>query len=303
MNRKKGFTLIELLAVIIILAIIALIATPIIMRVIENSKKAAAERGAENYVHAVEIQAAALRTDGTILDGTYGINSNGNLCPNNVSTCNASEEIKIDMNGKKPSSGSVVISNGKVVASGANDATTSLTIGDYTATIGSNGNATATKVEASISHALTMNDVISHVGVDSLSISDEGNISGKGAFGVVVLDATDISFNLDQLIAAAGFPLIVYKDGNDFYGYGQDFVNQYKFTNVTQKYQVSTASVLTKSGSVSQNDIVQVKLIGNTVECTDSYGSKLTITPANCIGFWVDNTLNIEKIQNITINR
>ena len=38
---KKGFTLIELLAVIIILAVIALIATPVVLNVIENSKKEA----------------------------------------------------------------------------------------------------------------------------------------------------------------------------------------------------------------------------------------------------------------------
>ena len=38
---KKGFTLIELLAVIIILAIIALIATPIILNVIEDARKSA----------------------------------------------------------------------------------------------------------------------------------------------------------------------------------------------------------------------------------------------------------------------
>ena len=38
---KKGFTLIELLAVIIILAIIALIATPIILNVIDDVKKSA----------------------------------------------------------------------------------------------------------------------------------------------------------------------------------------------------------------------------------------------------------------------
>ena len=40
---KKGFTLIELLAVIIVLAIVALIATPIVLNVIEDSKKSAGE--------------------------------------------------------------------------------------------------------------------------------------------------------------------------------------------------------------------------------------------------------------------
>ena len=140
MNRKKGFTLIELLAVIIILAIIALIATPIIMRVIENSKKGTAERSAENYLHQVETQAMAQRTEGTILDGTYGINSNGNLCPNNAASC-GENEIKIEMNGTKPSSGSITVSStGKVQSTG-----TRIVIGDYTATINESGSATAKK--------------------------------------------------------------------------------------------------------------------------------------------------------------
>ena len=40
-NKKHGFTLIELLAVIIILAIVALIATPIILNVVDDAKKSA----------------------------------------------------------------------------------------------------------------------------------------------------------------------------------------------------------------------------------------------------------------------
>lgn len=40
---KKGFTLIELLAVIIILAIVALIATPIVLDVVEDARKSAAK--------------------------------------------------------------------------------------------------------------------------------------------------------------------------------------------------------------------------------------------------------------------
>ena len=42
-NNKKGFTLIELLAVIVILAIIALIATPIVLNIIAKARKSAAQ--------------------------------------------------------------------------------------------------------------------------------------------------------------------------------------------------------------------------------------------------------------------
>jgi len=51
--RRKGFTLIELLAVIVILAIIALIATPIVLNIIENTKEEANERSIDMYAHAV----------------------------------------------------------------------------------------------------------------------------------------------------------------------------------------------------------------------------------------------------------
>ena len=62
-SMKKGFTLIELLAVIIILAIIALIATPIILNVIDDAKKSAGlseanmiYSGIENYCSVEEMK-------------------------------------------------------------------------------------------------------------------------------------------------------------------------------------------------------------------------------------------------------
>jgi len=51
---KKGFTLIELLAVIVILAIIALIATPIILGIINDARKENNERSAELYASAIK---------------------------------------------------------------------------------------------------------------------------------------------------------------------------------------------------------------------------------------------------------
>ena len=58
--NKKGFTLIELLAVIVILAILALIVSPIISGVIKDAKIAAAARSLEGYAAAVET--AAMRS-------------------------------------------------------------------------------------------------------------------------------------------------------------------------------------------------------------------------------------------------
>ena len=52
--NKKGFTLVELLAVIVILAIIALIATPIVINVIGEARKGADARSVEGYVKAYE---------------------------------------------------------------------------------------------------------------------------------------------------------------------------------------------------------------------------------------------------------
>ncbi len=53
-SNSKGFTLIELLAVIVILAVIALIATPLIMGVIDDARKGSAKNGAYGYVKALE---------------------------------------------------------------------------------------------------------------------------------------------------------------------------------------------------------------------------------------------------------
>ena len=54
MDKKKGFTLVELLAVIVILALIALIATPIILNIIKDAKRSAAKDSAYGYIDAVE---------------------------------------------------------------------------------------------------------------------------------------------------------------------------------------------------------------------------------------------------------
>ena len=75
--RKNGFTLIELLAVIVILAIIALIATPIILGIINDAREKANERSVELYASAVRngIAAHQLRTGNEVLPGTYNVSN------------------------------------------------------------------------------------------------------------------------------------------------------------------------------------------------------------------------------------
>ena len=134
LKNKKGFTLIELLAVIVVLAIIALIATPIVMNTIKNAKKGSAERGADNYIKQVETAIATSKLDGKdVADGTYAIDENGNLTGNGLT-----EPITIEMNGEKPKSGSIVIKNGQVTTDSI------MTIGDYTVSY----NPTTKKYEA-----------------------------------------------------------------------------------------------------------------------------------------------------------
>ena len=73
--KRKGFTLIELLAVIVILAIIALIATPTILGVIEKARKGATEQSALGYIDAIEKQVAINQVKGEnlITDGTHDV--------------------------------------------------------------------------------------------------------------------------------------------------------------------------------------------------------------------------------------
>ena len=70
---KRGFTLIELLAVIVILAIIALIATPIILGIINDAREESNERSVELYASAVRngIAAYQLREGKEVTAGTY----------------------------------------------------------------------------------------------------------------------------------------------------------------------------------------------------------------------------------------
>ena len=92
MKTKKGFTLIELLAVIVILAVIALIATPIIVGVINDAKKNAFTDTAYGVAEAAKIYYAGQFDNDSFAGKTFDFTGN-------------TDELKLS--GKKPSSGTL----------------------------------------------------------------------------------------------------------------------------------------------------------------------------------------------------
>ena len=92
---KKGFTLIELLAVIVILAIIALIATPIVLDIIEDSKESSIKRSIELYGKAVENAVAKEQLNGNAVPSGKYTTTDGKTLTNGNTT------IKVDYNGAK----------------------------------------------------------------------------------------------------------------------------------------------------------------------------------------------------------
>ena len=99
MKKKYGFTLIELLAVIVVLAVIAMITTPIVFGIINTAKKGAAEQSTVAYAKAVEDTVAI-------------------AAMNNKSYANRNDylydEIKVDVSGSTPTGGIYALKDGIV---------------------------------------------------------------------------------------------------------------------------------------------------------------------------------------------
>ena len=112
---KKGFTLIELLAVIVILAVLALIATPIVLNIIDDSKKNATLRSSENYIKAIEFSIAkSVMENKRLNDGTYPIMSNGNICLGTKTGDSCDNELIVEVSGETPESGNITIKSRKI---------------------------------------------------------------------------------------------------------------------------------------------------------------------------------------------
>ena len=101
--KKNAFTLIELLAIIVILAIIAVITVPIILNIIENARKGAAQDSAYGYKDAIsKYYVTKLSEDPNYnMSGTY--------------TTDELKTIGVSVSGIEPSEGWVKIEKGEII--------------------------------------------------------------------------------------------------------------------------------------------------------------------------------------------
>ena len=178
LKNKYGFTLIELLAVIVVLAIIALIATPIVMNTIKKSQKGAAERSADNYIEALETAVAEERlSKNEVLEGEYQITSDGNLCRDKSASCSDDNKIKIEMSGTKPTSGKIKITNGSV-----DQSSSSMTVGDYTVSYNSTKKTYEATEKGSTTPDTPSTTVVYRGSTDEIKISDTINPNDTSKF-------------------------------------------------------------------------------------------------------------------------
>ena len=182
MKKNKGFTLIELLAIIVILAIIAVITVPIILNVIENSKKGAAKDSAYGYKDAVnKYYVSELYNNQNLkLNGEYTITDKGELS-------DGTNTYPIQVSGTTPSGGNLTYEN-NVLKNGC------ITIDEYKATI-ENGEVTTVEKGSCAS-----SETSKFGGQVITEIPETGH---TGVKAIVYLDPTNLSTECNEELAAA----------------------------------------------------------------------------------------------------
>ena len=158
---KKGFTLIELLAVIIILAIIALITTPIILNVVSDARLNSKANSTSGIMEAVKLAYAQNQSDKDLVTLPFTIDLSGEMKLPGT-------DRKIIYSGEKPTSGKIIMDqNGTIVAEGVK-----FDNGDYVC-----GTTTDTKVECSVTKDNTASKIIANKG--TTGVVEDPNVTGR----------------------------------------------------------------------------------------------------------------------------
>ena len=262
MKRNKGFTLIELLAVIVILAIIALIATPIILNVINDARKSAAKDSAYGYIEAIETQNQL-----AILDSEkYSKIESGD-----VTNLNS----RVNVKGTKPTSGTVTIENGKVTSA-------TLTINGYELTYDGD--------KVTIGGSSNSEDSSTPEPTPTVHKPSVTSVSGATHKGIVYLNPTDLTVECTESNSQIGtgaanasgcMKFYIFDDSGDTYKMILDHNTTAKVawnserTNTEMK-EVATQLATDTAGWVGSPRIISAQEIANITNTSTFDGSDST---------------------------
>ena len=204
MNNNKGFTLIELLAVIVILAIIALIATPIILNMINDARKNSAKSSALGYVDSIEYYAGFSQLGSDIETNGYNVDlptmTNGSVTCTKTSSgwdnnCKTFfEAVDKKSKGKKPDTAIIIISNaGKVQTN------SKMTFNGYEV-VYDGKDASTNNISPSVDAEEP--EIIFEGEIDKITQKTSANVEQKGLIGVAYLDPTDLSKTCNAELAS-----------------------------------------------------------------------------------------------------
>ena len=192
MRKKNGFTLIELLAIIVILAIIAVITIPIILNVIDNSKRGAAIDSAYGYRDAIHKFYLSKMLD----DNNYVIENGEHDILYYVNA-------GLDVSGDKPSDGWVMIESDNVTDF-------SMKIGEYAVTYNSTSNSIDAVKGGDIvltPRAQAMKDAKDKISAYIISVTTASNTKNYDG---------DQSFTVDDMVTELGVAKTTGFDGNSW---------------------------------------------------------------------------------------
>ncbi len=280
---KKGFTLIELLAVIVILAIIALIATPIILNIVEDSKKSAATESAKLYIDGFQNIIASENMTREFNPSSCTI-TNGNI------TCDG-QSIDYTVDGQAPTSGSITFNNGIVTGY-------TLGISGYTVTkSGSTITTTKGEPEPTTYTAYTMGQLLQYDPVSNTSCS-----TGDTCYKWRVITTNDttssnsITLQMDHNIASTVW--VSKADYNDDTNYGSN--------GNTNKGPITALKAL-ETATASWDDSLKLNYSYNTSTATNNYAI-LSCTNGTCTFSGSQRTTNLkariitgEEVRLITV--
>lgn len=277
MRNKKGFTLIELLAIIVILAIIAVITVPIILNVIDNSKKGAATASAYGYLDSIKKTYVSGLFDNNNLkiDGDYNVNSNtGGL--------SGIENYDVSVSGKIPSAGTLTIDSNNI--SGC------LQFDEYKVEITDNEVTSTVKGTCGVHEIRTVTQKVD----GTLSIGDMVKLGDTEAFYVV-------SSNSTTTVLLARYNLYV----GEVYERNYDYLNNYSIPTTDPKYGLQDSSAVAYHSTPSN---FVFKYVGSTSFSETEYWSgenlpKNVYSGNNNVRPYVENyvqKLNDMGVENIT---